>query len=136
MQQRRVRRSHRIFWDRNWPASWLGGGPRIGSLASYYQCVVAVMAIIAAHATPVDAHAAPSGWLYPLECCSNRDCQPVHNPEVSEGPKGYVIGKTGEIVGYQDPRVRSSPDGEFHLCEIPGQKNARAICLFVPPRAS
>lgn len=81
-----------------------------------------------------DAHIAPSGWAYPYQCCSDRDCQPVHG-EISEGPDGYVVKDTGEIIGYQDPRLRYSPDGEFHLCAVPGKSKSNAICLFVPPRS-
>ncbi|WP_245451147.1 hypothetical protein [Borborobacter arsenicus] len=79
-------------------------------------------------------HAAPSGWAYPYQCCSDRDCHPVHG-HVTEGPSGYVIEDTGEIVGYGDPRLKNSPDGEFHLCAPNGSAKPRAICLFVPPRS-
>ncbi|MBP2238814.1 hypothetical protein J2Z31_005355 [Sinorhizobium kostiense] len=81
----------------------------------------------------VDAHSAPSGWYYPYQCCSDRDCQPVHDTAVVEGPEGYIVEETGEIIGYQDPRVKPSPDGEFHLCL--GTGNFLTRCLFVPPRA-
>jgi hypothetical protein len=105
------------------------------SVVTYCLSSVAAVAMLSSPVTSADAHAAPSGWIYPYQCCSDRDCQPVHHAEISEGPKGYVIGQTGEIVGYKDPRVRNSPDGEFHLCAIPGKTNAKAICLFVPPRS-
>ncbi len=82
-----------------------------------------------------DAHSAPSGWFYPYECCSDRDCQPVHGTAVRERPEGYLVQKTGEIIGYGDPRLKVSPDGDFHLCLPPGSIRARAICLFVPPRS-
>lgn len=82
------------------------------------------------------AHVAPSGWAYPYQCCSDRDCQPVHGTKITEGPDGYVVQDTGEIIGYQDPRLKNSPDGEFHLCAVPGNAKSGAICLFVPPRAS
>ena len=77
---------------------------------------------------------APTGWAYPYQCCSDRDCQPVHGTEVTEGPDGYVIKGTGEVLPYSDPRLKDSPDGEFHLCAAPGKRSA-AICLFVPPRS-
>jgi hypothetical protein len=82
---------------------------------------------------PVGAHVAPSGWIYPLQCCSNQDCEPVHGAGVVEGPKGYVVQGTGETIGYQDERVKRSPDGEFHLCRF--KRQLRTICLFVPPRS-
>ncbi|MQW58648.1 hypothetical protein GHK59_21870 [Sinorhizobium meliloti] len=82
-----------------------------------------------------DAHSAPSGWAYPYQCCSDRDCQPVHGAAVVEGPEGYVVEQTGEVIGYSDPRLKISPDDEFHLCMRPGSIRFRAICLFVPPRS-
>jgi hypothetical protein len=99
-------------------------------------CLGALALAVLRPITSADAHAAPSGWIYPFECCGDRDCRPVHDPEIRESPHGYVIGHTGEIVGYGDRRLRNSPDGEYHLCEIPGQAHPHAVCLFVPQRAS
>lgn len=82
----------------------------------------------------VAAHNAPSGWSYPYQCCSDRDCRPVHGAAIVEGPDGYVVEETGEIIGYKDSRLKPSPDDEFHLCLRPGNVRSRAICLFVPPR--
>lgn len=81
------------------------------------------------------AHLAPSGWVYPVQCCSNRDCEPVHDARIIEGPQGYVVQDSGEIIGYRDERVKKSPDDEFHLCRAKSQVSSRAICLFVPPRS-
>lgn len=83
---------------------------------------------------PSSAHMAPSGWTYPSQCCSDRDCKLVHGRAITEGPDGYVIEGTGEVLSYTDPRLRNSPDGEFHVCKTPGSKS-NAICLFVPPRS-
>jgi hypothetical protein len=124
MEQRCVRR-HRFY-----PTSWY-----LGWLAIRCRTLVAAMAIFAGTSAAADAHVAPSGWAYPYQCCRDRDCRPVHNREVMEGPNGYVIAETGEVVGYGDPRLRNSPDGEFHLCAVPGTPSTKAICLFVPPRS-
>lgn len=78
---------------------------------------------------------APSGWLYPYQCCGDRDCQPIHGARVAEGPQGYVLQDTGETIGYRDSRVKNSPDGEFHLCIVKTQAASRTRCLFVPPRS-
>lgn len=84
---------------------------------------------------PTSAHEAPKGWAYPLSCCSNFDCKQVANGSVSERPEGYVIG-TGEVVAYNDKRIRNSPDGEFHWCaHQSGVDAGRTICLFVPSRS-
>lgn len=81
------------------------------------------------------AHEAKSGWSYPVECCSNRDCREVPATNISERPDGYVISMTGERVGYRDPRVRNSPDGVYHWCSANGASDSRTICLFVPPQS-
>ena len=84
---------------------------------------------------PASAHEAKSGWAYPLECCSNRDCKEVSEANITQRPDGYVIAETGERVGYQDPRLRDSPDGVYHWCSAAGAKDGRTICLFVPPQS-
>lgn len=81
------------------------------------------------------AHDAPSGWSYPVACCSNFDCREVPYTSVREGGEGYVIEATGEVLPYGDARVKDSPDGEFHWCSAAGAMDGRTICLFVPPRS-
>lgn len=89
-------------------------------------------------------HDAPSGWSYPSGCCSGYDCREVGTPHhpagtegivVSERPEGYVISTTHEVIAYGDPRLRDSPDGEFHWCSKAGSVVGTTICLFVPPRS-
>lgn len=96
---------------------------------------VLLLGIAMAHeALPTAAK--PQGWAYPLSCCSNYDCRQVASGAISERPEGFVIPSTGEIVGYQDKRIRHSPDGEFHWCaHQSGVDAGRTICLFVPPRS-
>ena len=81
------------------------------------------------------AHDAKSGWSYPNSCCSGYDCREVNQTSVKERPEGYLIEGTGEVVGYHDVRLKSSPDGEFHWCSVAGKNDGRTICLFVPPRS-
>ncbi|TIT97541.1 MAG: hypothetical protein E5W55_08695 [Mesorhizobium sp.] len=81
------------------------------------------------------AHDAPTGWKYPWACCSSIDCKEVQSSVVLEKPEGYVIQSTGEVVGYQDKRVKNSPDGEYHWCaHQTGIDAGHTICLFVPPK--
>jgi hypothetical protein len=84
---------------------------------------------------PSFAHDAPSGWTYPLACCSDFDCREVAEADVVEGPQGYVIKVTGEVIPMTSRKVRNSPDGQFHWCSVAGKTDGRTICLFVPPRA-
>jgi hypothetical protein len=79
--------------------------------------------------------AKPKGWAYPFSCCSGYDCREVPQAAISERPEGYVIEGTGEVVAYQDQRLKDSPDGEFHWCSVAGANDGRTICLFVPPRS-
>ena len=97
--------------------------------------VAACAAFVAAvFATPAQTHQAVSGWAYPIECCSNRDCQMIDAEQIVESPRGYRVEPSGEILNYADPRVKMSPDGAYHWCAIPG--SPRTICLFVPPQGS
>ncbi|ABA78469.1 hypothetical protein GQF56_10615 [Rhodobacter sphaeroides] len=72
---------------------------------------------------------------YPFTCCSDRDCHPIAETEVTAGPKGWVIRRTGEIIGYDDERLRQTPKqagNSFHLCTTDGKPDGKTICLFVP----
>lgn len=84
---------------------------------------------------PSIAHDAPTGWSYPSKCCSGIDCRPVTAKQISERPEGYVIQSSGEVVAYQDARIKDSPDGDYHWCSLQGADDSRTICLFVPPKA-
>ena len=84
------------------------------------------------------AHQAPTGWAYPWTCCSNNDCRVVNESDstvkVAETPEGYRISTTGEVIPYNDKRVKDSPDGLFHWCSRQGKDDTPTICLYVPPR--
>ena len=95
---------------------------------------VASVSILTFPSAPSLAHDAKSGWIYPLECCSNYDCREVEKADIVEGPQGYVIKTTGEVIPMTDAKVKASPDGEFHWCSRGGTQDGDTICLFVPPR--
>lgn len=101
----------------------------LGTVASAGLILWIVLAVRA------EAHDAASGWSYPFACCSGHDCREVSKGFVGEKPEGFVIGSTGEVVGYQDERLRNSPDGEFHWCSVAGKDDGKTICLFVPPKS-
>jgi len=98
------------------------------------QAFLAAAAVLLCTGSRASAHDAPSGWSYPLACCSGLDCRPVSASRVGETPDGYVIAGTGEVVGYSDRRIRQSPDGDFHWCSVAGADDGDTICLFVPPK--
>jgi hypothetical protein len=84
---------------------------------------------------PAAAHDSPLGWKYPWSCCSNQDCKQMSGTGIQERPNGYVVAATGEVIPYQDKRVKDSPDGEFHWCaHQAGIDAGHTICLFVPPK--
>lgn len=83
----------------------------------------------------VSAAGQPLGWRYSYACCSDKDCKPVAAGEVRETAEGYLLVKTGEVVGYQDKRIKDSPDGTFHVCQVAGDFDAgRILCIYVPGR--
>lgn len=110
--------------------------------------IVAGMALIVVAAvfgspSPAYPHEAPSGWRYPYGCCHDRDCRPVDGPDAThqhggvritfDDTGGYRISTTGETIMPDDPRLKPSPDGEFHWCSMGGTDTGRTLCLFVPP---
>lgn len=96
---------------------------------------VTTLVLVAFNMSPVLSHEAPTGWQYPVSCCSGNDCREVPDKAISERSDGYVIEGTGEVVAYQDRRIKKSPDGAFHWCSVAGASNGKTICLFVPPRS-
>lgn len=83
--------------------------------------------------------AGPLGWKYPWACCSNQDCErstaASRSGEIEEVADGFLITKTGEVVPYDDKRVKDSPDGDFHWCaHVQGLDKNKTLCLFRPPR--
>lgn len=77
---------------------------------------------------PVSAHQAPSGWMYPPDCCGGKDCAQTEDVEITGA--GYHIKGTHLLVGFHDPRIRPSPDSHFHACMPPSKSTV--YCLFVP----
>lgn len=93
-----------------------------------------IVAVIIIFAPRVFAHEAPTGWTYPVACCSNKDCQMVSNDAIHEPDSvdpNYVIRLTNERIDPRDRRVQFSPDGMFHWCAAQ-DGDRRTICLFVP----
>jgi hypothetical protein len=104
--------------------------PRLPA-AGFAAATAFAVNVILASATVGHAHDAPAGWIYPQFCCSGYDCRPVPASDVEEGPKGYVIRPTGELVPMSSPKVKDSPDGEYHWCSVAGADDGKTICLFV-----
>lgn len=113
---------------------WLG---IVALFVAAYLVIAAGVLLWGGQAMPHEAMptaAAPLGWSYPFSCCSGYDCRQVPPADVFEGPDGYRIVGTGEVLAYSDTRLKDSPDGEFHWCSVAGKSDGKTICLFVPPR--
>jgi len=93
------------------------------------------MGLLVPSCTESEAHDAPTGWAYSLDCCSGFDCREVPKASVQERPEGYVV-PSGEVIPMTDKRVRPSPDGLYHWCSVGGRDDGRTICLFAPVGAS
>lgn len=61
-------------------------------------------------ARPASAHS-----FYHYECCHDRDCWPLEPADISETPEGWLLVETGEVIPYDWPKVKDSPDGRYHL---------------------
>ncbi|MBD9570802.1 hypothetical protein IB272_19785 [Ensifer sp. ENS08] len=111
--------------------------PRTKRALRTFAAGVSIVSAISAAANAHDAEPSPGqpyGWSYPSACCSDYDCRMVTGHAVSEQPQGYVIVQTGETIGYEDGRIKQSPDGLYHWCSAAGAHDGRTICLFVPQR--
>lgn len=99
-----------------------------------HRIIYPLLAVFALSASPAAAHS----W-YPMKCCSQQDCQPIDESEVSMTPRGWKVEATGEVIQFGDRREHYSPDGEFHRCSrafINSDNEDRTICLFVPGMSS
>jgi hypothetical protein len=98
--------------------------------------VLLVMGVVLARAhDALPTATKPLGWSYPFSCCSGYDCREAPEGSIGETPGGYRYAVNGDIVAYQgDSRLRTSPDGKFHICTVDGAVDGRTLCLFSPPR--
>jgi hypothetical protein len=84
--------------------------------------------ILMASVRPSNAHS-----IYHYECCHDRDCWPLEDVEIRETPEGWLLVETGEVIPYDWPKVKDSPDGRYHLCTTTGDFTGMKLCLYRPP---
>ena len=83
--------------------------------------------------------------LYDFGCCPNDDCQSVDPATISQVAGGYLVRDLQEVVAADDPRIRISRDGRYHLCtrsratpdlseaQVAGLTGQRRVkCLYIP----
>jgi hypothetical protein len=103
------------------------------------------LGLLAFLATLSFAHEAPSGWSYPVDCCSGFDCARIPDPaarqvsggwefRLSPGDHQFVTEATGPVViFFPAATVKPSPDGATHACM---GLDLTPLCLFVLPGAA
>lgn len=70
---------------------------------------------------------------YPKECCMQLDCAPINANLIKRTSTGWYLVESRETLGFKDPRVRPSPDQDFHRCmEEFWEPDSKTLCLFVP----
>lgn len=74
----------------------------------------------------------PLGWAYDYSCCNLMDCREVADAAVKTTRAGYVIVATGEVIPFNDPRIKRSKDEFFHWCSKGGREDSETICLYKP----
>ncbi len=92
-----------------------------------------VTGIIAISCIVAQAHNAPSGWMYPQECCNETDCHPVSCDALHEVDGGIAF----LDFKFTKEMIRNSQDGYCHVCighYGPSPAQARPHCLFMTPR--
>jgi hypothetical protein len=105
---------------KTWPF-WLG----VAGLFLFTLWLFGMLAML-----PAQAHHAPSGWSYPWQCCSNRDCRPVECDTLEEIEDGKVRDiENGQT--YDRSMVQSSGDSHCHLCTELGKVDGKPICAFI-----
>lgn len=94
--------------------------------------------VVAAMTLPAPADQALSGWKYPFECCSDRDCAEVEKAELITDSKGnsvlQVTTKFGTMTVDQNTKRYESKDNKLHACiwrYFDGRP--RVNCIFYPP---
>ena len=109
---------------------------KTGLTIAFLVCVLTALAGLSHPAKShvhVDSDGAAVSW-YPMECCHDRDCQPVAS--IRETPAGWWIttvdGQT--LLIDRDEERRPSRDMLWHVCLGQfGHNDVAVLCLFEPP---
>ena len=94
--------------------------------------ILAVLSLLGAigPADTAHAHAAPTGWRFPPECCGGHDCYEIDASEIAPALGSWHILASGEF--FSAGRVRPSPDGRYYRCSYDGDRRRTTNCLFLP----
>lgn len=133
-----------------WPYRPLHSGTLLFKIHIFRVPIVlalAYMAVEMAGGVPaVRAHDAPSGWVYPEECCQDtQDCQMIPARAVSTDALGFIVNldpgehrhaPDGGTFYILDNQVKKSGDEYYHVCIHVYTNGPGALCLYVPPNES
>jgi hypothetical protein len=76
-------------------------------------------------------HEAPSGWQYPSDCCSGRDCREVPCEQITRLNTVYRYRTSASIyLDFPENKHRYSGDGRCHVCILGSQRSP--TCIFTP----
>lgn len=95
-------------------------------------CISAMWITLANAHDAIASRQQPLGWSYDYSCCNLMDCREVADAAVKTTRAGYVIVATGEVIPFNDPRIKRSKDEFFHWCSKGGREDSETICLYKP----
>ena len=99
----------------------------------YALTIVLIGALTVAGVILAHGHEAPSGFVYPQDCCGGHDCRPIACSTIRDNPDGSVSW-TGLL--FDRNQVKISGDAMCHVCI--GYDQVRHTvryphCIFLSP---
>ena len=93
----------------------------------------------------LSAAEASAETLYDFACCPNDDCKNSGADQITRQANGWHVAGLDQVIGFDDPRIRISRDGQFHVCtrstatpemswslvdQLSGERTLK--CLYIP----
>lgn len=101
--------------------------------AAFILYIMAILVAVLFLPAFARAHDAPSGWAYPIECCSGMDCAPVDQMTIMPDRSWMVTTKHGQARVPPEMSRRDSKDNKTHACiRRSWDGEYKVICVFVP----
>ena len=100
----------------------------------------AILAVLTAGSGLIWQEAALAHDWYPIECCHQADCAPVHSvvpiapTRLGGSPRLIVTTRHGMTLVPEGILVQESKDGRTHICMNADPYGDKGVaCLFMPP---
>ena len=97
-----------------------------------FRMIFAAGLLICALAAILSTNKAHGHSFFSPLCCSDRDCKPLADDAIIATTDGWQLRQTGQVIPYDDARIKHSPDGKFHGCFPAGEIHNGVLCLYVP----